>query len=70
MVVAITGLIWFLCGLPLCTNAGIYIFNLIDTYAAGIPCLIVGLLEIFIVTYIYGLNSIDNFSAKMTPFSH
>ncbi|CAG2180417.1 unnamed protein product [Oppiella nova] len=57
IVVAVSGVIWFLCGLPLCTNAGIYILTLMDTYAAGIPCLIVGLLEIFIVAYIYGISN-------------
>ncbi|CAG2105152.1 unnamed protein product [Medioppia subpectinata] len=56
-VVTIAGFIWFLCGLPLCTNAGVYILNLMDTYAAGIPCLIVGLFEIFIVAYIYGISN-------------
>ncbi len=54
-IVSITALIWFICGLPLCTNAGIYILNLMDTYAAGFPYLVIGLLEIFIVVYIYGM---------------
>jgi solute carrier family 6 amino acid transporter-like protein 5/7/9/14 len=54
VIVTIAGILWFICGLPLCTNAGIYILNLMDTYAAGFPCLLIGLLEIFIVNYIYG----------------
>lgn len=57
VIVTITGILWFICGLPLCSNSGIYILNLMDTYAAGLPCLVIGLLEIFIVTYIYGLNT-------------
>ncbi len=54
LIVTIVGILSFICSLPLCTNAGIYIFNLMDTYAAGFPCLVIGLLEIFIVTHIYG----------------
>ncbi|XP_054159838.1 sodium- and chloride-dependent glycine transporter 1-like [Oppia nitens] len=57
LIVSISGVLWFICGLPFCTNAGIYLLTLMDTYAAGIPCLVVGLLEIFIVTYIYGISN-------------
>lgn len=35
-IVTITGALWFLIGLSLCTNAGIYILDLMDSYAAGI----------------------------------
>ena len=39
LVVCLVGFFWFLGGLPLCTNAGVYILNLMDTYSAGIPCM-------------------------------
>ena len=56
----LVGIFWFICGLPLCTNAGVYILNLMDTYSAGIPCLIIGVLEIFIIVCIYGKLWVGN----------
>ncbi|XP_064620268.1 sodium- and chloride-dependent glycine transporter 1-like [Lineus longissimus] len=44
----------FLLGLPLVTNAGIYYLTLIDWYAGGLSLMLIGLLETFVVSWIYG----------------
>ncbi|RWS24554.1 Sodium- and chloride-dependent glycine transporter 2-like protein, partial [Leptotrombidium deliense] len=53
-VVSITGLIMFLCGLSLCTKSGIYILELLDTYSAGFPYLLIAFMETIIIAYFYG----------------
>ncbi|XP_046913168.2 sodium- and chloride-dependent glycine transporter 1 [Dermatophagoides farinae] len=68
LIVILTSIVWFLFGLPLCTNAGIYIFTIMDEYSIGIPCLVIGLLEIFIVTYIYGIDIFFDNLEKMTKW--
>ena len=57
IIVTLTGIIWFVLGLPLCFRAGIYILNLMDNFAAGFPYLIIGFLEIFITIYVYGISN-------------
>ena len=47
-------IVYFLCGLTMVTNGGLYVLNLIDTVIAGYPLLIVGLLQVIIVPWIYG----------------
>ncbi|XP_053530161.1 sodium- and chloride-dependent neutral and basic amino acid transporter B(0+) isoform X2 [Ictalurus punctatus] len=49
-------IILFLLGLPCVTGAGIYWVNLIDTFCAGWILLVVGLLEVFGLTWLYGGN--------------
>ena len=44
----------FLAGLPLCTNGGIYILQLMDSYAVGYALLILGLVEITVISWRYG----------------
>ncbi|XP_027204167.2 LOW QUALITY PROTEIN: sodium- and chloride-dependent glycine transporter 1-like [Dermatophagoides pteronyssinus] len=68
LVVILTSFVWFILGLPLCTNAGIYIFTIMDEYSVGVPCLVIGLLEIFIVTYIYGIDIFFDNLEKMTKW--
>ncbi|CAH1788711.1 unnamed protein product [Owenia fusiformis] len=49
-------LIMFACGIPLVFQGGFYVFTIFDTYAGGFPLLIIGLLEVIVITYIYGFN--------------
>ncbi|CAF1156700.1 unnamed protein product [Didymodactylos carnosus] len=54
IIVAIYVLISFLCGLPMCTKAGFYIFNLFDSYICGtLPLLIICIIELFTVLFCY-----------------
>lgn len=52
----------FLCALPFCTHAGIYIYNLVDWYASAICMALGGMLELVAVGWYYGAN---RFSADM-----
>ncbi|KAK0053689.1 sodium- and chloride-dependent glycine transporter 1, partial [Biomphalaria pfeifferi] len=47
--------IGFLVGLPMCTQGGTYLQDLLDN-AVGFPLLLVGFLEIFAIVWIYGLK--------------
>ncbi|CAF1206547.1 unnamed protein product, partial [Didymodactylos carnosus] len=61
-VVAIYVLISFLCGLPMCTKAGYYIFNLFDSYICGpLPLLIICIAELFTVLFLYRKNFLSWF---------
>lgn len=46
--------IFCILGLFMTTRGGFFVLNLIDTYIAGYPLLIVGLLEVVVVGWIYG----------------
>ncbi|CAG5118596.1 unnamed protein product, partial [Candidula unifasciata] len=46
----------FLLGLPLTTNGGAYILNLMDAYAATWTLLVIGLTETLALSYVYGCN--------------
>ena len=48
----------FLVGLSMTTDAGIYIFQLVDNHAATYSALIIGAAEISVMAWIYGA---DNF---------
>ena len=50
---AIFCLIWFVLGLSMCTQGGIYIFTLFDTYAAGCNLLLSGVVELVIISWVY-----------------
>lgn len=47
----------FILGLPLTTGGGSYLLDLLDYYAAGWPYLFIGLTELIIVSYVYGINN-------------
>ncbi|XP_029647898.2 sodium- and chloride-dependent glycine transporter 1-like [Octopus sinensis] len=47
-------LVTFLFGLPMTTQAGMYILNLVDTSVGGFPFLFIGLTECLTICYIYG----------------
>ena len=51
---AINVLISFVCGLPMITNGGMYVFQIFDYYAASRTLLFVGLFECIAIAYSYG----------------
>ncbi|GIY08095.1 sodium- and chloride-dependent glycine transporter 2, partial [Caerostris extrusa] len=51
VVVIVVALLLFLLGLPLTANGGIYLLEVMNTYAAGWPYLVIGLSELFVVAY-------------------
>ncbi|XP_056000421.1 sodium-dependent proline transporter-like [Ostrea edulis] len=50
---------FFLAGLLLCTNAGLYIFQLLDWYVAAIGVPLFGVLECLIFGWIYGAENMS-----------
>ncbi|KAK2168569.1 hypothetical protein LSH36_16g14044 [Paralvinella palmiformis] len=49
-------LIMFGLGLPLTTRGGMYIFQLLDWYAATISIVLIGFIECIVICYIYGIG--------------
>jgi len=47
----------FIVGLPLATGGGSYLLDLLDYYAAGWPYLFIGLCELIIISYVYGIKN-------------
>ncbi|KPM11783.1 sodium- and chloride-dependent glycine transporter-like protein [Sarcoptes scabiei] len=68
LIVSISAFFWFIIGLPLCTNAGIYIFTIMDNYSIGVPCLVIGLSEIFVVIFLYGIDRFFDNLHQMTEW--
>ncbi|KAL7630471.1 UNVERIFIED_CONTAM: hypothetical protein RMT77_019358 [Armadillidium vulgare] len=48
----------FLLGIPMCLEGGVYLFEVINLYAAGFSVLFIAICEIVIVAYIYGFKRI------------
>ena len=46
----------YLIGLAMVTQAGEYVVELFDQFAATLPLLLVAFFECFVVVYVYGLN--------------
>eukprot|EP00096_Caligus_rogercresseyi_P013389 TRINITY_DN6047_c0_g1_i2.p1 TRINITY_DN6047_c0_g1~~TRINITY_DN6047_c0_g1_i2.p1 ORF type:complete len:474 (-),score=122.59 TRINITY_DN6047_c0_g1_i2:206-1627(-) len=57
IIIGIICSIGFLLGLPLTTNGGSYILDLLDYYAANWTILYIGLLECLIISYVYGIKN-------------
>ena len=53
---AVNVLVSFVCGIPMVTNGGMYIFQIFDYYAASRTLLFVGLFEIIAISYCYGIK--------------
>ncbi|XP_072040560.1 sodium- and chloride-dependent glycine transporter 1-like [Amphiura filiformis] len=53
-------IVLFLCGLPLTTQGGIYVMTLFDWYSAGFSPMMLGFLEVLVISYVYGLNRFMN----------
>ncbi|ESP01647.1 hypothetical protein LOTGIDRAFT_200147, partial [Lottia gigantea] len=52
--------IYFLVGIPLCTRAGIYVYQLIDWYCVAISLFVFGLIECIVIGWIYGTERYEN----------
>ncbi|CAF1069314.1 unnamed protein product [Adineta steineri] len=50
--------IFFLVGLSMVTRGGLYVLNIVDQYLGGFPWLIIGVIELFCISWVYGM---DNF---------
>lgn len=46
----------FLLGLCICTNGGMYVLQLMDNYAASFSALIIGLCEVVVISWVYGID--------------
>ncbi|XP_050738514.1 sodium- and chloride-dependent glycine transporter 2-like [Eriocheir sinensis] len=57
LVVGILCFVLFLCGLTMCLEGGIYMFELFNWYSAGISVLILAITEIILIQYIYGFKN-------------
>jgi len=49
-------LVFFLLGLSMTSRGGFYILSLIDSYVAGYPLLVVGILQVIVVPWVYGVE--------------
>ncbi|CAF1219759.1 unnamed protein product [Rotaria sp. Silwood1] len=47
----------YLLALPMCAPGGIYLFTLMNEYAASLSLIICGFLEFMVIAYIYGFNN-------------
>ncbi|CAF0759250.1 unnamed protein product [Adineta steineri] len=50
--------VFFLLGLSMVTRGGLYVLNIIDQYLGGFPWLIIGVVELYCIGWVYG---VDNF---------
>merc|ERR1719186_1008388 len=69
LVVGAVCMIGFIVGLPLTCPGGPYLLDLLDYYAASWPYLFIGLMELVIVSYIYGYDNYVNDLYEMTRLS-
>jgi solute carrier family 6 amino acid transporter-like protein 5/7/9/14 len=53
-----TCIVLFLLGLPLTTNSGMYVLQLMDSYGVSYPLLTLGLIEIVILSWRYGAEQL------------
>ena len=54
LVVGSMCVVLFLCGLTMCLQGGILMFELFNWYSAGLSVIILAITEIIIIQYIYG----------------
>uniref|UniRef100_A0A1I8GB13 Transporter n=1 Tax=Macrostomum lignano TaxID=282301 RepID=A0A1I8GB13_9PLAT len=61
-------LLAFVCGLPCTTRGGMFVLQLLDNYSCTYSVLVVGFLELVVITWVYGAdNFLDNIE-EMNPF--
>jgi len=53
---AISIIIFYAITIPMVTEGGFYLFNLVDVFIGGFPLLFVGLFESVLISYVYGFN--------------
>lgn len=46
----------YLAGLIICTNGGMYVLQLMDNYCASFSALMIGLVEIIVISWVYGID--------------
>ncbi|XP_040358147.2 sodium- and chloride-dependent glycine transporter 1 isoform X1 [Ixodes scapularis] len=46
----------YLAGLIICTNGGMYVLQLMDDYCASFSALMIGLVEIIVIAWVYGID--------------
>lgn len=56
LVTMIVCIVSFVCGLPLCMQGGIYVFTVLNDYAAGYCIIALAFVELVIVSYCYGVR--------------
>ena len=56
-VVIATCFVMFLCGLSMCTSAGFYMFELLDASGASWNIMLFALIELLVVSWLYGVNN-------------
>ncbi|KAG8199217.1 hypothetical protein JTE90_016036 [Oedothorax gibbosus] len=56
LVLSLACLVMFSCGLVICTNGGMYVLQLMDNYAASFSALIIGLVEVIVIAWVYGIE--------------
>lgn len=56
LVTLIVCIVSFVCGLPLCMQGGIYVFTVLNDYAAGYCIIVLAFIELAIVSYCYGVR--------------
>ncbi|KAI7694287.1 Sodium- and chloride-dependent glycine transporter 2 [Sarcoptes scabiei] len=61
-------LILFLSGIPLCTGAGIYILQLMDTYSVPYSAFFIAIAELIAIFWVYGFDNYLNNLFKMLGF--
>ncbi|WAR17739.1 SC6A5-like protein, partial [Mya arenaria] len=66
MINIVIGLLYFLSGLPLTMNGGIYAFQLADWYFPAFALLVGSFLEIVAVCWVYGTDRFANDIRMMT----
>jgi len=66
IVVLIVCTIMLLLGLSCVTEGGMYVFHLLDSYAAGTSILFLGITEVFVIGWLYGHNRFRNSISVMT----
>ncbi|XP_068220313.1 sodium- and chloride-dependent glycine transporter 2-like [Palaemon carinicauda] len=59
VIVLCTGL--FLCGLTMCLDGGMYMFELFNWYSAGLSVIILAITEIVLIQYIFGFKKFMRF---------
>ena len=64
LVVSLMCFILFLCGLTMCLQGGIYMFELFNSYSAGLAVVILAITEVIAVQYVYGFKNLMNAITK------
>ncbi|XP_064608382.1 sodium- and chloride-dependent taurine transporter-like [Liolophura sinensis] len=68
IVVGVICLVWFLLGLSMVTEGGIYVEQLFEWYCAGRIIMLIVALECFVISYVYGINRLQRNLEYMLGF--